>query len=118
VNSATQLILDGRLRALAVASDRRVTSLPNVPTMAEAGYPRVELDEWNGLYAPAGTPEAVQARIHEAVRHALAQPAVRDRFAAIGAIPVGSPPAEAARYVAEQREKLGRLVRSANITIE
>lgn len=118
VNSATGLIQEGRLKALAVASEQRVASLPTVPTMAEAGYPRVVLDEWNGLYAPAGTPEAVQARIHGAVRHALAQPVVRDRFAAIGAIPVGSPPAEAARYVAEQREKLGRLVRSANITIE
>lgn len=118
VNSATQLILDGRLKALAVASDRRVPSLPAVPTMAEAGYPAVVLDEWNVLCAPAGTPDEVQSRLHAAVRHALAQPAVRDRFAAIGATAVGSPPEEAVRYLAQQRDRLGRLVASAGITIE
>lgn len=118
VNSATQLILDGRLKALAVASPQRVASLPAVPTMAEAGYPAVVLDEWNVLCAPAGTPAAVQARIHAAVRHALAQPMVRDRFAAIGATRVGSPPEEAAGYLAAQRERLGRLVADAGISIE
>jgi tripartite-type tricarboxylate transporter receptor subunit TctC len=118
VNSATGLVQEGRLKALAIASAQRVPSLPAVPTMAEAGYPKVVLDEWNGLYAPAATPPEVLARIHAAVRHALAQPVVRDRFAAIGAIPVGSPPEAAARYVAAQREAMGRLVRAANITIE
>jgi tripartite-type tricarboxylate transporter receptor subunit TctC len=118
VNSATGLVQEGRLRALAIASAQRVPALPTVPTMAEAGYPKVVLDEWNLLCAPAGTPPEVQARIHAAVRHAMAQPVVRDRFASIGAIPVGSPPPEAARFVAEQREVLGRLVRAANITVE
>lgn len=118
VSSATQLILDGRLKALAVASDRRVAALPEVPTMAEAGLPAVVLDEWNGLYAPAGTPEAVLLRLHAAVRHALDGQAGRERFAQIGAIPAGLPPAEAARYVAARREAMGRLVRDARITIE
>ena len=118
VNSATQLIRDGRLKALAVASEQRVAALPAVPTMAEAGYPAVVLDEWNLLAAPAGTPAAVLARLHAAVRHALAQPAVRDRFAAIGATAVGSPPEEAASYLVAQRERLGRLVADAAITIE
>jgi tripartite-type tricarboxylate transporter receptor subunit TctC len=118
VNSATGLVQEGRLRALAIASAQRVPALPAVPTMAEAGYPKVVLDEWNGLYAPAGTPPAVLARIHAAVRHAMAQPMVRDRFAGIGAILVGSPPEEAARYVAGLREAMGRLVRAANITVE
>ncbi|MFC7693271.1 tripartite tricarboxylate transporter substrate-binding protein [Paeniroseomonas aquatica] len=86
--------------------------------MAEAGYPAVVLDEWNLLAAPAGTPAAVLARLHAAVRHALAQPAVRDRFAAIGATAVGSPPEEAASYLVAQRERLGRLVADAAITIE
>ncbi|MFC7539168.1 Bug family tripartite tricarboxylate transporter substrate binding protein [Siccirubricoccus deserti] len=118
VNSVTGLVQEGRLRALAIASAQRVPALPAVPTMAEAGYPKVALDEWNGLYAPAGTPPAVLARIHAAVRHAMAQQMVRDRFAGIGAILVGSPPEEAARYVAGLREAMGRLVRAANITVE
>ncbi|MBR0668129.1 twin-arginine translocation pathway signal protein [Roseomonas hellenica] len=118
VNSASQLVRDGRLQALAVASDTRVSSLPDVPTMATAGYPAVLVDEWNGLYAPAGTPAPVLARLHAAVRQALETPAVRDRFAQIGAVTRGTPPGEFTRYVAAQREMVGRLVRDANITVE
>lgn len=118
VNSASQLVRDGRLKALAVASDIRVSALPDVPTMATAGYPAVVVDEWNGLYAPAGTPASVLARLHAAVRQALETPAVRDRFAQIGAVTRGTPPEDFARYVAAQRELVGRLVRDANITVE
>ena len=118
VSSATQLILDGRLKALAVASEEPVASLPNVPTMAQAGLPGVVLDEWNGLYAPAGTPAAVVTRLHGAVRQALAAPAARERFAAIGARPVGLDPAASTEYVAARRAAMGRLVREAGISIE
>ena len=118
VSSATQLILDGRLKALAVASEEPVASLPHVPTTAAAGLPGVVLDEWNGLYAPAGTPGPVLARLHGAVRHALASPAARDRFAAIGARPVGLDPSAAADYVAGRRMAMGQLVQEARITVE
>ena len=118
VNSATQLILDGRLRALAVASDRRVASLPDVPTMAEAGFEGVVVDEWNGMFAPPVTPRPVVDRLQAAVRHALDTPAVRDRFAAIGAITVGSGPDAFAAFVRERRDAMGRLVQEAGISIE
>jgi tripartite-type tricarboxylate transporter receptor subunit TctC len=118
VNSATQLILDGRLRALAVASDRRVTSLPDVPTMAEAGLPGVVVDEWNGMFAPPGTPRRIVERLHAGVRHALAAPVVRERFAAIGAVTLGTDPDSFAAFVTERREAMGRLVKEASITIE
>ena len=118
VNSATQLILDGRLRALAVASDRRVASLPNVPTMAEAGFQGVVVDEWNGMFAPPVTPRPVVDRLQAAVRHALDTPAVRDRFAAIGAVTVGSDPDAFAAFVRERRDAMGRLVQEAGISIE
>ena len=118
VNSATQLILDGRLRALAVASDRRVTALPEVPTMAEAGLPGVVLDEWNGMFAPPGTPRRIVDRLQAGVRHALEAPAVRDRFAAIGAVTVGSDPDSFAAFVRDRREAMGRLVREAGVTLE
>lgn len=118
VNSATQLILDGRLRALAVASDRRVASLPDVPTMAEAGMPGVVLDEWNGMFAPPGTPRRIVERLHAGVRHALDSPTVRNRFAAIGAVPVGSDPDAFAAFVRDRREAMAGLVRDAGITID
>ena len=118
VNSATGLVREGRLKALAVTSEQRVPSLPEVPTVAEAGIPALALNEWNILTAPAATPREALERVHAAVRHALAQPAVQQRFAQIGAITVGSAPEDAARFVAAQRETLGALVRAANITIE
>ncbi len=118
VNSASQLVQDGRLKALAVASAQRVPSLPQVPTMAEAGVQGVVLDEWNGMFAPAGTPPAVLQRLHQAVRHALDQANVKQRFAQIGAQTRGTPPDEAARFVTAQRDAVGRLVREANITVD
>jgi tripartite-type tricarboxylate transporter receptor subunit TctC len=118
VSVGSQLVRDGRLKGLAIASRERVASLPGIATMAELGFPMVDMDEWNVLTSPAGTPPAVLARLHEALRHALARPNVQERFAQIGAVTVGSPPEEAARFVAERREALGRLVREAGITIE
>lgn len=118
VSSATHLVQDGRLKALAVASANRVTALPNVPTFAEAGFPSVVVDEWNGMFAPPGTPRRIVDRLFAGVRHALDTSAVARRFAAIGAITVGSNPDRFAAFVHERRESYGRLVREANITID
>ncbi len=115
VSSSLQLAREGRLRALAVSTAQRIASLPDVPTVAEQGFPGYELNEWNGLYAPAGLPPAATARLHEAAMHALADATVRQRLDALGAFPVGTPPAEFARYVAAQREVMAKLVREAGI---
>jgi tripartite-type tricarboxylate transporter receptor subunit TctC len=117
VSSSLQLAREGRLRALAVSTASRIASLPEVPTVAEGGFPGYELNEWNGLYAPAGLPPAMTGRLHAAALHALADPAVRQRLEALGAVPVGSAPAEFARYVAEQREAMARLVREARVEV-
>jgi tripartite-type tricarboxylate transporter receptor subunit TctC len=115
VSSSLQLAREGRLRPLAVSTAERIASLPEVPTVAEQGFPGFELNEWNGLYAPAGLPEAATQRLFEAARHALADAGVRQRLEALGAMPLGTPPAEFARYVAQQREAMARLVREARI---
>ena len=115
VSSSLQLARDGRLRALAVSTAQRIAALPDVPTVAEQGFPGFELNEWNGLYAPAGLPPGVTERLYEAARHALADATVRQRLDALGALPVGSPPADFARYVAAQREAMAQLVREARI---
>ena len=118
VSVGSQLVREGRLKGLAIASTERVASLPGIATMAELGFPTVDMDEWNVLTSPAGTPPAVLARLHQAVRHALAQPNVQERFAQIGAVTVGSSPEEAARFITAKREALGRLVDEARITLD
>ncbi|OYW10478.1 MAG: twin-arginine translocation pathway signal protein [Rhodospirillales bacterium 12-71-4] len=117
VSSSLQLARDGRIKPLAVSTASRIASLPHVPTVAEQGFPGYELNEWNGLYAPAGLPPAATQRLYEAAKHALADATVKARLDTLGALPLGSPPAEFARYVAEQREKMGQLVRDAKIEV-
>ncbi|MGG5822797.1 Bug family tripartite tricarboxylate transporter substrate binding protein [Falsiroseomonas sp. HW251] len=115
VSSSLQLAREGRIRALAVSTASRIASMPDVPTVAEQGFPGYELNEWNGLYAPAGLPAPVTQRLFEASTAALADPTVRQRLDALGAYPVGSSPDVFARYVAEQRAAMGVLVREARI---
>ena len=117
VSSTLQLVRDGRLVALGVSTATRIAPLPEVPTIAEQGFDGFELNEWNGLYAPAGTPGPVVQRLYEAARHALADATVRQRLDALGALPLGTDPATFARYVTEQRELMGRIVREARIEI-
>ncbi|MFL1464180.1 tripartite tricarboxylate transporter substrate-binding protein [Roseococcus sp. DSY-14] len=118
VASSLQLAQEGRVRAIAVSSARRVPGLPEVPTVAEQGFEGYELNEWNGLYGPAGMAPAAVARWHGAVRHALADAAVRSRLDALGALPLGTAPAEFAAYVPAERARMAALVREAGVTIE
>ena len=117
VSSTLQLVRDGRLVALGVSTATRIAPLPDVPTIAEQGFDGFELNEWNGLYAPAGTPAPVVQRLYAAATQALADATVRQRLDALGALPLGSDPATFARYVAEQRALMGRLVRDARIEV-
>lgn len=117
VSSSLQLVRDGRVRALGVSTTTRLAGLPEVPTIAEQGFPGYELNEWNGLYAPAGLPAGTLARLHEAALAALRDTAVVARFDALGALPVGNPQPEFAAYVAAQRESMARLVREARIEV-
>ncbi|MBP0444909.1 tripartite tricarboxylate transporter substrate binding protein [Roseomonas sp. SSH11] len=115
VSSSLQLVKDGKLRALGVTTAERIAPMPELPTIAEQGFPGYELNEWNGLYAPAGTPEPVIAKLYEAAKAALADPTVKQRLEALGAIPLGTDPASFANYVAEQRRAMAEIVRTAKI---
>ncbi len=84
----------GTVRGLAVCGVARVAALPTVPTFAEAGVRGFEMINWTGLVAPAGTPEAVVLRLQQAVRQALAEARMAQFFAAQGATPGGTDPAE------------------------
>ena len=95
----------GRLRGLGVAAKVRAAVIPQVPTMQEAGVAGHEAIQWNGLFAPAGTPSALLDRLYRETVKALATPEVKQRFEAEGADPVGSTPAEFAAFFRGEAEK-------------
>lgn len=85
--NTTGQILGGEVKAYAVTSPERLANLPDVPTTAEAGLPDFQLGIWHGLYAPAGTPEDVLAKLNDALKAAVADPIVAERFAELGTAP-------------------------------
>src|SRR5262245_28869407 len=106
----------GRLRPLAYTNARRASFLPDVPTMEEAGFPGFVLDGgWYGLFAPAGTPADIVARLHREVVEALKSNDVRERFAPLALDPIGTPPTEFKSFVAAQVKMYAELVRLAKI---
>ena len=105
----------GALRALAVTSTRRSAIMPDIPTTAEAGFPQLVADNSYALFAPAGTPASIVARLHDATVTALALPEVRDRLHEQGAEVVGNSPAELAAYVAAEIPKWAALVQQAGV---
>jgi tripartite-type tricarboxylate transporter receptor subunit TctC len=113
--SSAGAVRDGKLRALAVTTAGRQAAFPELPTVAEAGVPGYEISTWYGIWAPAGTPAAILARLHAAVASALRGAESRERMAALGAQPVADAPEDFARFVRAEHERWGRLVRDARI---
>lgn len=98
-----QHIRNGKLRAIATGTPKRLPSLPDVPTVAESGYRGFESVQWYGMLAPAATPAAVIQRLQRACADALRSPAIAERFAQEDAVGGGGPPAEFAAFIAEQQ---------------
>jgi len=113
--SAVPQIRAGKLRALAVALPRRSASLPEVPTMAEAGVPDFEISGWAGLFAPAGTPRPVVVRLHQQAVRILQMPDIREKLLNLGAEPVANSPEEFAAQMKAQIAKWISVARTANI---
>ncbi|EGJ09692.1 Bug family tripartite tricarboxylate transporter substrate binding protein [Rubrivivax benzoatilyticus] len=107
-----------RLRLLAVTSAERVHSLPELPTMAEAGYPAVQSLAWNGLLAPAGTPEVVLARIAADVNTVLREPAVRQALDAQGLAPVGGSAADFRRTIDADIKRWGPVITRLGVRLD
>src|SRR5512140_2625424 len=107
--SSVPYFTSGKLRALAVAAPQRLPQLPDVPTMAEAGAPGVEINSWSGLLAPAKTPSDIVAKLHREVVKALAAPDINEKLSSQGAVVVGSTPAEFRTYLAQESAEYGRL---------
>jgi tripartite-type tricarboxylate transporter receptor subunit TctC len=105
----------GKLRVIAAGGARRLSILPEVPTVAEQGYAGFETTQWYGLNAPAKTPAPVIQRLAEAAAHASRQPSVAERFAVDNAEAVGSTPKEYADYIAREQARWSEVVRKAGI---
>jgi tripartite-type tricarboxylate transporter receptor subunit TctC len=116
--SSVPYFTSGKLRALAVAASQRMPQLPDVPTMAEAGFPGVEMNSWSGLLAPAKTPVAIVARLQRETAKALASADLREKLTSQGAMVVGGSSAEFASYLAREYESYGKLINSIHLTLE
>jgi tripartite-type tricarboxylate transporter receptor subunit TctC len=109
---------EGRVRAIGVTSRQRVAMMPDLPTVEEQGFPGYEMLSWNAMYAPAGTPPEIIARINGLVNEIMARPAVRDRLTANGMVLRPGSPDDLARFQAAEIEKWKRLVREAGIELQ
>jgi tripartite-type tricarboxylate transporter receptor subunit TctC len=118
VPSALSNIKSGRLRAIAVTSAKRSPQLPEVPTIAESGYPGFRANTWYGLLVPAGTPAAIIARLNAEVNRALAMPQVHTRLASEGGEPLGGSPERFAAFLAAEHAKWGRVVRESGAKVD
>jgi tripartite-type tricarboxylate transporter receptor subunit TctC len=105
----------GKLRALAVAAKTRLSAIPDVPTMGEAGFPAIEGEVWCGIFVPAKTPKEVIARLNAEVAKNLAQPEFRARLTAIGWAPIGNTPDEFSKQISAELKKWEKVVREAHI---
>jgi tripartite-type tricarboxylate transporter receptor subunit TctC len=104
-----------RMRALAVAADKRLASLPGVPTFAELGIKEMEISNWFGIVAPRGTPEAIVARLNEAINKALKEPDLASRITEPGNLIGGGTPAEFAAFIGAESARWGKLIKDRGI---
>jgi len=108
----------GKIRALAVTPAKRSPAAPDLPTLDEAGLKGYDASSWFGLFAPAGTPGEVVAKIAAESQRILQLPDVRDRLLGLGAQPVGSAPAEFGKFVQDEISKWAGVIRKAGVKLE
>ncbi len=113
INSAGPYIRDGRVRALAVTMPKRLSLLPDVPTLAETVLPGMEMSAWQGVVAPAGTPAPILQRLHTEITRLLQNPEVRGKLAAAGTEVLGSTPEEYAAYIRAELARWSRIVKES-----
>lgn len=116
--STLQHVQSGKLRALAVTSEKRSPILPDVPTLSEAGLKGTEIYEWNAVFAPANTPEPVVRKLAAAFQQALDAPEVKARVAQLGGELQKGTPEQARKFIEQQTQLWGRVIKERNITTE
>jgi tripartite-type tricarboxylate transporter receptor subunit TctC len=108
----------GRLRALAIATEKRAKIAPEIPTMIEAGVPGYKVTQWHGLLAPRGTPRAILDRVQGGVVKALQHPDVATRLAADGTEPVGSTPAQFAAHLRFEHDTWSKVAKQTGLRVD
>ncbi|MCO6417814.1 twin-arginine translocation pathway signal protein [Siccirubricoccus sp. KC 17139] len=116
-NSIRPPVQSGKARMLAVTSLNRVPSIPEVPPLAEKGFPGFDMNDWNGVFAAAGTPTGIVVRLAEALGQACRDAGVKQRMDPLGAVMSGSSPEEFARWLDGQRMICEQVIREAGITL-
>lgn len=116
--AATPQVKAGKVRALAITSLERSPVAPELPTIAESGYPGFEVIGWFGWLAPARTPKDLIARLNHEIVRVLKVPEVRERLLAMSTVPVGNAPHEFGAFISSERDKWAKVVREADIRIE
>ena len=117
-SSAMAFIKGGKVKALAVMSPKRTPELPDVPTLAEAGLPGVEMTTWYGLFVTAGTPKPVIDKLYAETMKAIKDPDVAKRLAGLGGEPGNASQAEFAALVKSDYDRFGKLIKDANVKLE
>jgi tripartite-type tricarboxylate transporter receptor subunit TctC len=108
-------IQGGKLKAIASTWNKRITALPNVPTTKEQGYPEIFIGHWAGVFAPKGTPVAVLDKLNQAINQALQTPAVQNRLTPQGIEPYPGNRAAFTKFLADEKNRLGPIVKRANM---
>ncbi|HNY48277.1 MAG TPA: tripartite tricarboxylate transporter substrate-binding protein, partial [Casimicrobium sp.] len=116
--STLQHVQSGKLKALAVTSAKRSAILPNAPTMAEAGLAGYEVYEWNAIFAPAGTPDAVVAKLAAALQKTMDSPEVKARIASLGGEMQTAKPDAAQQFIRAQTKLWARIVKERGISLD
>ena len=118
ITSARPHIQSGKLLALGVTSARRSSALPDVPTMAEAGVPGYEVSPWFAVFAPAGTPADVVAKLNKSLIAAMRQPETLKKLESVGAEPIGSTPQALAEHLNKELVRWGALIKDRDIRLD
>jgi len=116
--SAIQHVRSGKLRAIAVTTAKRSPELPDVPTIAEAGVPGYEATSWFGMFAPAGTPAPVVAKLNATIVKVLAQPDIKKKLAEQGAEAAGETPDQFAAFIQNESVKWGKVVKESGASVD
>jgi tripartite-type tricarboxylate transporter receptor subunit TctC len=118
ISSIYPQVAAGKARALAVTTEKRATSAPQLPTVAKQGYPGFDVSSWQGIVVPAGTPKAVIQRLHRGLTNVMASAEVKDKFSQFSAMAVATPPEQFAAYIKEELSRWQKVAQQAGVKPE